>query len=51
MHAHCSDVGTSFTTDPEDTEVLFRVEFDEFTLVDSSNSELSLDSGDPGVSD
>jgi hypothetical protein len=43
MNAKGSDIGSSFTTDPEDTEMTIIVELDNFALVNGSNTELSLD--------
>jgi len=49
MDAHGSDVGTSFTADPENTHVLFRIIFEKFALVDGSDSEFSLNGGDSRI--
>ena len=44
VDTHGSDIGSGFTTDPEDTQVLLRVKFNQFALVNGSNSKFSLDS-------
>jgi hypothetical protein len=41
-----TDVGTSLTADPEDTEVALVVELIVLALVDGTDTELTLDSGD-----
>jgi hypothetical protein len=46
VNTECSDVGTSLTADPEDTEVTIVVELDELALVDGSDTELTLDGRD-----
>lgn len=46
VNTECSDVGTSLTADPEDTEVSVVVELDELALVDGSDTELTLDGRD-----
>jgi hypothetical protein len=46
VNTECSDVGTSLTADPEDTEVTVVVELDELALVDGSDTELTLDGRD-----
>jgi hypothetical protein len=48
MHAKGTDVGSGLAADPEDTEVAVIVELNELALVDCSDSELALDSGDQG---
>jgi len=46
VNAHSSDVSTSFTTDPEDTQIFFGIEFKELAFVNGSDSQLSLNSRD-----
>lgn len=46
VNTECSDVGTSLTADPENTEVSVVVELDELALVDGSDTELTLDGRD-----
>jgi hypothetical protein len=46
MDAECTDVGTSFAADVEDSEVTVVIEFEELVAVDGANTELALDSGD-----
>lgn len=46
VHAKSTDIGTSLTADPEDTEVALIVKLDELALVDSSDTELTLDGRD-----
>lgn len=46
VHAKSSDIGTSLTADPEDTQVAVIVEFDELALVDGSDTELTLNGRD-----
>jgi hypothetical protein len=46
VNTECSDVGTSLTADPEDTEVSVVIELDELALVDGSDTELTLDGRD-----
>lgn len=48
VYTEGSDVGTSLTADPEDTEVAVIVELDELGLVDGSDTELSLDGRNQG---
>jgi hypothetical protein len=43
-----TDVGTSLTADPEDTEVAVIVKLVEVALVDGTDTELTLDGGDQG---
>lgn len=43
MDTHGSDVGSGFTTDPEDTHISLCVEFEELALIDGSDSEFFLD--------
>lgn len=43
-----SDIGTGLTADPEDTQMAIIVELVKLALVDSSDTELSLDSGNEG---
>ena len=42
VRAHGSDVGSGFTADPEDSESLFRVVLNQFTFVNSPDSQVSL---------
>lgn len=46
VHAEGTDVSTSLTADPEDTEMAVVVELQQLNLVDGSDTELTLDSGD-----
>lgn len=46
VNTECSDVGTSLTADPEDTEVSVVIELDELALVDGSDTELTLNGRD-----
>ncbi len=46
MNTEGSNVGTSFTADPENTHVSVFIELNKFCLVDCSDSELFLDGGD-----
>ena len=46
VNTECSDVGTSLTADPEDTEVSVVIELDELALVNGSDTELTLDGRD-----
>ena len=46
MNTHGSDVSSSFTGNPEDAESLVGVVLEEVGLVDRSNAELTLHSGD-----
>ena len=43
MDAECSNIRSGFTTDPKDAHVSLVVVFNEFVLVDGSNTELTLD--------
>lgn len=45
MDGQCADVGTSFTADPESSQVALRIVLDELALVNSSNTKLSLNGG------
>ena len=45
MNTEGSNVGTSFTADPENTHVSVFIELNKFGLVDCSDSELFLDGG------
>jgi hypothetical protein len=46
VHTESTDVGTGLTADPENTQVALIVEFVKLALVNGSDTELSLDSGD-----
>jgi hypothetical protein len=46
MHAKGTDVGSSLTAHPEDTQLPLIVELVQLALVDGSDTELSLDGGD-----
>jgi hypothetical protein len=46
VNAESTDVGTSFAADPENTKLPLIVEFVELALVDGTDTELTLDSGD-----
>jgi hypothetical protein len=48
MNTHSSDVCTSFTTDPENSKVLFLIELEQLAFIDSSDSEFSLDGSNSG---
>jgi len=50
VHAEGSDIGTGLAGHPEDTEVTVIVELDELALVDSTDTELTLDGRDKGRS-
>jgi hypothetical protein len=50
MDTECSDIGTSFTRDPEDTQVSLVVVFEHLGFVDRSDTQLTLDGGDQGRS-
>jgi hypothetical protein len=43
VDAECTDIGTSFTADPEHTKVPLIVELIEFALMDCSDPKLALD--------
>lgn len=45
VNTECTDVGTSFARNPEDTELSLVVELVKLALVDGSDTELSLDGG------
>lgn len=46
VHAECTDIGSSLTADPEDTEVAVVVELDQLALVNGTDTQLTLDGGD-----
>ena len=45
MHTKSSNVRSSLTRDPKDSKVSVIVKFNEFHVMNGSNAELSLDSG------
>ena len=46
VHTERTDVGTSLTADPEDTQVALVVKLVQVGLVDCADTELTLDGGD-----
>jgi hypothetical protein len=48
VNTESTDVGTSLTADPEDTEVALIVELVQLALVDGTDTELTLDGRDQG---
>jgi hypothetical protein len=46
MNTKCTNIGSCLTADPENTEMSIIIELVKLTLVDSSNTELSLHGGD-----